>query len=110
MQTPLAWRRIAVWTALITLGHLVLTGIAILGSFGAGMARFDNPDAQSGLQDRVFGALATVLPQPALCLLEWSGARGLSPLLQWTILGANSVLWAAVLAWIALRLMRSKRS
>ena len=96
------------WICGLGIAHLVLTGTAILGAFGAGMVRFDSPDVQAGIPERVFGALATVLPQPALGLVEWSGARGMSPFLQWVILGANSLLWAAVSAWVVCFLIQPK--
>ena len=101
-------RRFAKWVGFIAVIHLFLSIVTIVGAFGTEMARFGNAAIETGVGEKVLGALASVLPQPAMSLLQTVGARDLSPIAQWAALGANSIVWALGLAWIICHLTQGR--
>ena len=88
---------------LATAVHLLLAGTSLVYSYGATMARFDEPGISPPLLENVAAVAATVLLLPVRLLWTSWASTNLPNIVEWLAFVANSVVWglavAGVFAW-----------
>jgi len=76
----------------------LLTITSIVISFRSGMMRFDHPEIPAGPLERVCDYAASILVQPVDKILGTFNITPRGPVLEWTVLLFNSLVWGAAVA------------
>jgi hypothetical protein len=94
----LARKRFIGLTVGTTAVQALLTITSIVISFRSGMMRFDHPEIPAGLLERVCDYAASILVQPVDKILGTFNITPRGPVLEWTVLLFNSLVWGAAVA------------
>lgn len=86
-------KKIIVTGLVVTVIHLVLALGSVFVATSAGMERFDNPDYQFTVTERLADRVAGVLIQPGMSLWNPWMSKNMPNIVEWMLYIANSLLW-----------------
>ena len=98
--------RRAVIVGLATIVHFVVSVLVLIGSFGAGMARFDT-GAPPGVEERALVVVRAITLFPLGLLASMIPGRWFPGRWGYVPFAANSLLWGLTLGAVAPRTWRS---